>query len=1350
MKKTNFTFRKQGEVGVKANSKFKVSLWFILFFLFMGMSSYMHAQCNITTVSFVEISLGSDGQHVITPGDVLQATGGSCGNLEAVVYDSDGNEILDNLIDCSFVGDTVTICVYEEGADHGNCMDCCSKAYICDLMPPVVECVNDTIPCFATDDPPFPIATDNCTDSADITFEVLSEEQIIFDCDPQFIGAVVREIRAVDASGNKSAICSDTLFTERFDMDLLEMPDSLTTEDSTELMCDESNWVDLNGNGYPDPGEPGVGSPTYQGKDVFTELPPICCVYFEYKDVEIQCPSCNCATRTIMRTYTAYEWWCGQEITHQYVQMIEIVDTTGPEVVAPNDFTVSANNVNCTATVIIPAAEVTEDCSDLGDYYVNYPGGFESLDEAGAVAIELTAGENTIYIEAYNACGLKGTDSLVVTVVDEAPPVANCDQNTVTSLGIDGTSRVYAETFDDGSYDNCGIDYIEVKRVDGKCDSGLPDEFGPYVEFCCNDLGQVIQVEFRVVDLAGNTNSCFVNVEVQDNIPPVLACPSDVEISCTYPIDLNDLSEFGTIEILSDPNEVNNVGEFQIDDVDNPEGGVTGMNGYAYDNCSVTIEESHTIELNECGNGLLVRTFSALDATGNVVQSCTQNITIRDFNPFSGEEDITWPANVTITNESCNALDLTPDYLEGLGYEGRPDLNIGECQSVGVTYSDDVFPMDDIACFKILRWWKVHDFCDDCDSCESYIHCQTITVKYDIPPTFTGNCDDITVASSDPDCNSRYVELTQSAESDCIDAGNLRYSYKIDLDNNGVFEISGTGNDASDDYGVGTHRIRWSAADNCGNVANCEYTFTVLNEKAGTPIAHNGIAVDLMSIDTNGDGEVDDATATINVDLLNRGSYHSCGYDFTLSFSADPTDVTRTFTCDDIGKVELEMWMHSENGTQSYVRTYILVQSNDPREPCGPGNSGPSSLVSGTISTTTDQMIPDVSVALQGTSDRIVSTNAQGEYSFGNVSDNQDYVINPEYDSGLLNGVSTWDLTLIQQHILGINDIVDPYTLIAADINNDKRITPLDLVDLRKAILGLSDGFPENTSWRFIDRDFNFDAQGDAVLDEAFPEMREIIGLNNDLYDMNFYGVKIGDINNNANITNLEGNADSRSASEIVAAIQNADFASGELVEVPVKANDLKSVLALQYSMSYNTALVEFKGVRSGTLEIKEDNYAHLQNGLVTMSWNDVEAQKLNEDETMYTIVFKAVQAGNLADAVEFNSNVTQSLVVENNEEKAFNVEFRGIAADNYALYQNNPNPVNGYTVIGISLPQEVEGTLTFYDMNGKTLKTIEKSFNQGYNEVSIDKEELSASGVVLYRFSSAEFSATKKMIILE
>ena len=91
---------------------------------------------------------------------------------------------------------------------------------------------------------------------------------------------------------------------------------------------------------------------------------------------------------------------------------------------------------------------------------------------------------------------------------------------------------------------------------------------------------------------------------------------------------------------------------------------------------------------------------------------------------------------------------------------------------------------------------------------------------------------------------------------------------------------------------------------------------------------------------------------------------------------------------------------------------------------------------------------------------------------------------------------------------------------------------------------------------------------------------------------------------------------------------------------------------------------------------------------------------------------------------------------------------FSGSAADNYALYQNTPNPFKGETTIGFELAQAGEAVISIMDVNGKVVRVIEGDFAAGFNNVRVNNIE--ATGVLYYTLESGDFTATKKMIIIE
>jgi hypothetical protein len=183
------------------------------------------------------------------------------------------------------------------------------------------------------------------------------------------------------------------------------------------------------------------------------------------------------------------------------------------------------------------------------------------------------------------------------------------------------------------------------------------------------------------------------------------------------------------------------------------------------------------------------------------------------------------------------------------------------------------------------------------------------------------------------------------------------------------------------------------------------------------------------------------------------------------------------------------------------------------------GSAGPG--VAGAVGTEEGSAVENVDVSLSGQANASMATTATGEYAFTNLVEGSDYSITPQLDGDYLNGVSTFDLVILSQHILGVQLLDSPYKLIAGDVNNSESITTLDLIQLRKLILSIDTEFANNTSWRFVDADYVFPNPANPWV-ENFPE---VININNmdaaGLASQNFVAVKIGDVNLDAETNSL-------------------------------------------------------------------------------------------------------------------------------------------------------------------------------------------------------------------------------------
>jgi len=83
-------------------------------------------------------------------------------------------------------------------------------------------------------------------------------------------------------------------------------------------------------------------------------------------------------------------------------------------------------------------------------------------------------------------------------------------------------------------------------------------------------------------------------------------------------------------------------------------------------------------------------------------------------------------------------------------------------------------------------------------------------------------------------------------------------------------------------------------------------------------------------------------------------------------------------------------------------------------------------------------------------------------------------------------------------------------------------------------------------------------------------------------------------------------------------------------------------------------------------------------------------------------------------------------------------------------LYQNEPNPFLGATKISFYMPKAAKATLSIFDVSGKLVATRNIDAVKGTNTETFTREQLQTSGVLYYTLESGDFTATKKMIIIE
>ncbi|MBK8670979.1 MAG: hypothetical protein IPN89_16640 [Saprospiraceae bacterium] len=144
--------------------------------------------------------------------------------------------------------------------------------------------------------------------------------------------------------------------------------------------------------------------------------------------------------------------------------------------------------------------------------------------------------------------------------------------------------------------------------------------------------------------------------------------------------------------------------------------------------------------------------------------------------------------------------------------------------------------------------------------------------------------------------------------------------------------------------------------------------------------------------------------------------------------------------------------------------------------------------------------------------------STDGSYSLPKNSVDKSYKIEGYYNENTVYNVTTLDLVITQRHILGLQPFTSPLQYLAADVNNDKKVTAADLVQMRKIILGIDEYYKNNTSWIFLDDNSIKSATNPWLIKQYI----DVPAGSQNLENLNFRALKVGDVD--GAIENNSGN----------------------------------------------------------------------------------------------------------------------------------------------------------------------------------------------------------------------------------
>ena len=693
---------------------------------------------------------------ISAPADLVVEATGSFTSVElgeAIAMDENGIQLLVNNAPTLFPLGSSTI-IWTAIDNSGNSASATQQVNIVDTTPPTIYSVPD-ITAEAV------VPYDNIIELQEPTADDLLGVISVTNDAPEFfpVGETIVTWTAIDVGGNTASTeqkitIIDTIFPT------LQVPDSVTIE-ATSL---NQNEVDLGEATAVDNGE--IVSITNDAPDVF----PL-------------------GETTV--TWTAID---SSNNFSSLTQLITVVDTTAPEVLAPDDIVLEADSVDQN---IVNFDSVTSFDIQEVVIYLDAPDVFP-------------LGETTVTWTAVDASGNSASTTQTVTIVDTTKPILSIpDDQTVEATSLEQT---FVEIGQADAHDITGISSIV---------NDAPDVF---------PLGSTL-ITWTVTDNHDNITTAYQTITVEDTTAPTIIIPEDITAETIDPminhIKLGELITSDSVGVKSITNDKPNAFPFgsttvtwtvtdisgniseatqtvTLIDTTSPEifvpadivAEATSLSGNmielgeatGYDIMGIASVTDHPPRFFPLGETTIE--WNVVDISGNTA-SATQTVTIVDTTAPS----ITAPASITMEAISADSNIVT------LGNPIFSDLV--DIPSIS-NNAPDVFPLGETT----VTWTAVDA------SGNSASTTQTVTIVDTTAPELTTPEDIIISAFS----------LDEQVEIGVAQADDLAGS---------ILTIT---NDAPNSFPLGDTIVTWNVSDEFGNSVSSQQTISV--QPCGKPLSY--------------------------------------------------------------------------------------------------------------------------------------------------------------------------------------------------------------------------------------------------------------------------------------------------------------------------------------------------------------------------------------------------------------------------------------------------------------------------------------------------------------------------------
>jgi PKD repeat protein len=511
-------------------------------------------------------------------------------------------------------------------------------------------------------------------------------------------------------------------------------------------------------------------------------------------------------------------------------------------------------------------------------------------------------GPNPVVLTVTDVNGNVSTCNATVTVQDLIPPVAVC-QNVTVTLDGSGNATITTAQVNNGSSDNCAIQSIS-----------LSDN-----TFTCVDAPSTT-VTLTVTDAAGNTANCLSTITVNETTNPIAVCQNvAVNLDATGNVMVTGAQlGSGSTDNCAIANITVNPNTFDCSDL--------GANAVVVTVTDVigntaTCNATVTVSDNLAPNAICQNISVQLDAAGNA------SIVAADVNNGSTDNCAIDNMSVSPNTFTCaeigpNTVTLTVTDVNGLVSTCNATVTVQDLLGPTATCQNITVALDINGMATIVAAQIDNGSTDNCSGSLTYsITPNSFDCTLSSPAQVELTVTDVAGNSSTCTATVTLIENTPPTA--------ICQDITIQLDANGTVSIVGADVDggSSDNCGVATLAVNPSTFD-CSNIGDNTVTLTVSDANGNSSTCTAVVTVEetvppvavcqdiTIQLDASGN-------ASIVAADVNNGSSDNCAIQ---SISVTPT----SFNCSNTGITTVTLTVTDANGLVSTCTADLTVEDVTP------------------------------------------------------------------------------------------------------------------------------------------------------------------------------------------------------------------------------------------------------------------------------------------------------------------------------------------------------------------------------------------------------------------------------------